>query len=1031
LWLSVDFDFKNRPWYVRNREAQHFFMHFLNLENPTMKKNFFLVALLLMTMLSTLGLSSQRTAEAAPLNAPPGPTEIRKYLIVSMGDDNDVGDAFLMSSTEIGADREVLSTPGDPGFPTNGSFPNLLSIFATRSGGGARWNTSTDPDTVSVAGVGVVSPGEGADWSGEVALTASTAVNGGQGGKFNASNSLVFADTGIQGTVANPIDGASNSRYLDVGETTPAQSSALGLAGNGVTGGNNFSPLLSELSAWKTFIVGLPAEVTITSLTGFQNNEANNGVIQGTPNNGLITTYGIGNDTNNDGIVIIDINLSGDFNLTNLDWAIIANDGVLPIFRLRTGRNMIMNNVSILVNNGGNAELGAIFFSGYEGSSSGDTVFSGGSNVILNGVGLWDLNAVGEGGGNIKTNINMNNAQGCAQFISQKINFQNNRWQRCAPGDFVTPTATPTNTATATNTATPTNTGTPTSTSTSTPTDTPTSTPTDTPTSTSTSTPTDTPTSTSTSTPTDTPTSTPTDTPTNTPTDTPTNTPTDTPTSTPTDTPTSTPTDTPTNTPTDTPTSTPTDTPTDMPTNTPTETATNTPTFTPTHTATPTQTCPADNPCSFIRSPGFWKNWNNHFTQAQFEALIAATAHYSSLTVAQAEAILDNNADQYHRHLLSAELNVAWNPSLGTAVYNFGSLAGMTVNQILDLAFNTDPNNASQDLIDAVLYLGAEGEHDRNCRLLPPHCPTSTPTNTPTDTPTNTPTDTPTGTATATLPPDRGQLKLCKVARPGSNTGKIFTFQVNGVTYNVPAGYCVLAGQYPFNTNVTIQETIPAGFFISSIEVKPQNRKVSQDIALGTVAVKIGTGVTEVIFTNRAEGLPTATPRPTRTPGGTKPPTATPAVKGRLQICKEAGQDGVSGTFTFRFDTRSRSLPVGTCTLIMSANAGTLVVTEDPKAGYVVTDIYTIPANRLINKDLANRTATISIVQGTSASQTIVVFVNSAVVSQQSSPERAANSQMTSVQQSASQNPVTSFMHFLREGLFAWLNPKSTIAHAQ
>jgi hypothetical protein len=294
-----------------------------------MKKNYLLVALLLMTMLSTLGLSSQPTVEAAPLSVPPSATEIRKYLVVAMGDDADNGDAFLMSNTEIGADRNVLSTSSDPEFPAVG-FPNLLDVFDDRSSGGNdnRWNVSTDPDTVSVTGEGVVSPGEGVDWSGEVALTASTAVNGGQGGKFNASNSLVFADTGIQGTVANPIDGASNSRHLDVGETTFAQSAPLGL-GNGVTGNNNFSTLLSELSAWQTFIEGLPAEVTITSLTGFQNNEANNGVIQGTPNNGLITTYGSGNDTNSDGFVIIDINLGGsDFSLTNLDWAIIANDGV-------------------------------------------------------------------------------------------------------------------------------------------------------------------------------------------------------------------------------------------------------------------------------------------------------------------------------------------------------------------------------------------------------------------------------------------------------------------------------------------------------------------------------------------------------------------------------------------------------------------------------------------------------------------------------------------------------------------------------
>jgi len=48
----------------------------------------------------------------------------------------------------------------------------------------------------------------------------------------------------------------------------------------------------------------------------------------------------------------------------------------------------------------------------------------------------------------------------------------------------------------------------------------------------------------------------------------------------------------------------------------------------------------------------------------------------------------------------------------------------------------------------------------------------------------------------------------------------------------------------------------------------------------------------------------------------------------------------------------------------------------------VVSDIYTIPANRLISKNLSNRTATVTIVEGISQSQTIVVFVNRAVTSQ-------------------------------------------------
>jgi hypothetical protein len=120
--------------------------------------------------------------------------------------------------------------------------------------------------------------------------------------------------------------------------------------------------------------------------------------------------------------------------------------------------------------------------------------------------------------------------------------------------------------------------------------------------------------------------------------------------------------------------------------------------------------------------------------------------------------MLTSVSDQYHRHLLAAELNVALNPQLGTAIYTMGSLAGMTVNDILHLAFTTDPNSASLDLIDAVLYLGAGGENDmlEGCRLTTqPPCPTPTPTNTPvpTDTPTNTPTPTNTSTPTATQTP--------------------------------------------------------------------------------------------------------------------------------------------------------------------------------------------------------------------------------------------------------------------------------------
>src|SRR5215211_3906428 len=251
--------------------------------------------------------------------------------------------------------------------------------------------------------------------------------------------------------------------------------------------------------------------------------------------------------------------------------------------------------------------------------------------------------------------------------------------------------------------------------------------------------------------------------------------------------------------------------------------------------------------------------------------------------------------------------------------------------------------------------------------------------------------------ALLTQTPELGQLKVCKVAGSGVLQGKMFAFRVNGNTYNVPAGpadrgYCVLAGQYPVDTHVTIEEVIPSGYYVSRIEVKP-DRTVNKNTSQGVVTVRIISGVVEAIFTNKVAGPPTATrtptsvntstPRPTKTATSTPSctpnctPTSTPVPTGRMQICKEAVGPGVTGTFTFKFETtRSRQVPVGACAGLTSVIAGTLTITEVPQTGYAVADIYTIPADRLISKDLNSGSATIRIVEGTAASQTIVIFRN-------------------------------------------------------
>ena len=270
----------------------------------------------------------------------------------------------------------------------------------------------------------------------------------------------------------------------------------------------------------------------------------------------------------------------------------------------------------------------------------------------------------------------------------------------------------------------------------------------------------------------------------------------------------------------------------------------------------------------------------------------------------------------------------------------------------------------------------------------PTDTPTNTPTNTPTDTPTNTPTHTPTSTA------ELGQLKICKTIGTGVAKGQVFTIKVGSTSYNVPAGYCILAGQYPLNTVLTLQEMPSAGYYLVNMAVQPSNRTVSKDFAAAKLVLKIGTGVTEAYFKNSAVGTATptrtpvtmtSTPRPTNTPLGCAPnctPTPTKVPSGRMQICKEADGAGVSGNFTFRWSWKSRSVPVGACTSQLYAPAGSLTITEDARPGYVLTDVYTIPADRLISKDLNNRSVTVTIVQGSTAKQTVIVFVNRAATTQ-------------------------------------------------
>jgi hypothetical protein len=190
-----------------------------------------------------------------------------------------------------------------------------------------------------------------------------------------------------------------------------------------------------------------------------------------------------------------------------------------------------------------------------------------------------------------------------------------------------------------------------------------------------------------------------------------------------------------------------------------------------------------------------------------------------------------------------------------------------------------------------------------------------------------------------------GQLKICKIAGTGVVQGQNFTISANGVSHMVPAGpasqggSCVLSGSFPVGTLVTVQETIPAGDQVLSIEVNPPAQRVGlPNLANGTAQVRIGDGFTEVTFTNIAPTLP---------------PT------GQLKICKIAGPQVAVGTnFTITAtalgNTQTYTVPAGPASeggfCVVDATTfrlGTQVtVTEVVPAGTVVTGIAVSPADR-------------------------------------------------------------------------------------
>jgi hypothetical protein len=206
--------------------------------------------------------------------------------------------------------------------------------------------------------------------------------------------------------------------------------------------------------------------------------------------------------------------------------------------------------------------------------------------------------------------------------------------------------------------------------------------------------------------------------------------------------------------------------------------------------------------------------------------------------------------------------------------------------------------------------------------------------------------------------PSCGILKVCKVAGFGITVGSPFNFTVGATTTSVPAGpapggYCDIVGTYPVGSDETVVETIPGGDQVEAIQVEPSTQLVSDNLTHGKVKVAIGTGVTEVTYTNQSEEA---------------------AKAGWLEICKQTPSTGtvIPATFQFTVNGNPVSVPSNACTSAIQVPAGQTQVIETPADGYGMTACSAISAAYLLSCTPSSQTAVVQINPGNISTETIL-----------------------------------------------------------
>ncbi|NOX74059.1 MAG: hypothetical protein GXP03_10715 [Alphaproteobacteria bacterium] len=148
-------------------------------------------------------------------------------------------------------------------------------------------------------------------------------------------------------------------------------------------------------------------------------------------------------------------------------------------------------------------------------------------------------------------------------------------------------------------------------------------------------------------------------------------------------------------------------------------------------------------------------------------------------------------------------------------------------------------------------------------------------------------------------------------------------------------------------------EKIPPGVTVSNITVLPTGQVTGgPNLAAGSVNIALGSGVTEVTFTNKRTGY--------------------------LEICKNSAE-GVKGDFSFTVNPGSLGpivVAAGTCSPAIEVDAGEVLISEQQIDGYVMADCYTFPASRQGACNLEDLTSIVTVAPGDVSTQTVVFITN-------------------------------------------------------